>query len=411
MMPIYAVAIVLTLASIVAADAQTPPLAVEQRVQGNNNTNVGVINGQVTINQQDPAVLMAMVKTFANEMAATTAAKAQAEARAAELATKLGFTSAAVSEFFRIVSREDVPAEKVPERLVEIAAHFAQTRDTLAALDPDDPHLVEMVGSATRALEAGRLSDADQLLDKAKDFELIALRQAQELRKRALEAEDRHALTAAKMLASRGDIARTQLHYKEAADHFGQAAVLIPPGHPYDLGLYLSRQADALSDLGARQGDNAALKSAIATYYRALDQFPRDTAPSDWARVENNLGIALTNLGYHDSGTVHLDQAVEAFQLALAERRREAAPLDWGRTQYGLGVALFRTGERESGTTRLSEAIIAYRLALQEERRERVPLDWAAAQNGLGLASQSRAAQLGRDPEQPRPSAMATGRA
>jgi hypothetical protein len=69
-----------------------------------------------TIIKQDPVVLAAMVKTFADQMAATTEAKAQAEAKAAELAAKLGFTSAAVVEFFKILGEQDVPEEKAPAR-------------------------------------------------------------------------------------------------------------------------------------------------------------------------------------------------------------------------------------------------------------------------------------------------------
>jgi tetratricopeptide (TPR) repeat protein len=103
------------------------------------------------------------------------------------------------------------------------------------------------------------------------------------------------------MLAGRGDIARTQLRYKEAADRFEQAALLVPVGHAPELSLYLSRQADALSDLGDRKGDSAALLAAIDIYHKALEQFPRDSAASGWALVQYNLGIALTTLGNRES--------------------------------------------------------------------------------------------------------------
>jgi hypothetical protein len=69
---------------------------------------------QNTINKQDPAVLSAMTKTFADQMTATTEARAKAEAKAAELATKLGFTSSAVAEFFKILGEQNVPEEKIP---------------------------------------------------------------------------------------------------------------------------------------------------------------------------------------------------------------------------------------------------------------------------------------------------------
>ena len=99
MIPLRAAVIAGSLAMLIGvAGAQTPPPqpAVVQNMTGNSNTNIGVNNGQITINGADPSVLAAMAKTFTNEIAATTTARAQAEARAAELASQLGFTTAAV---------------------------------------------------------------------------------------------------------------------------------------------------------------------------------------------------------------------------------------------------------------------------------------------------------------------------
>jgi hypothetical protein len=176
LMLLSAVVVACSLAMLLdVAGAQTPPApqpAIVQNVTGNSNTNIGVNNGQVTINGVDPAMLMAMTNTFTNEIAATATARAQAEARAAELAKELGFTSAAVAEFFRILGKEDVPAEKLPERLVEIAEHFAQTRDALAALEPDDPQIAAMVGSAAQVLQAGRLSEADRCWIRPRNLNL-----------------------------------------------------------------------------------------------------------------------------------------------------------------------------------------------------------------------------------------------
>jgi hypothetical protein len=66
-------------------------LSTESIVIGGSVSNSAIYN---TVNKQGPAVLAAMTKTFADLLAATTEARSQAEAKAAELATKLGFTSA-----------------------------------------------------------------------------------------------------------------------------------------------------------------------------------------------------------------------------------------------------------------------------------------------------------------------------
>ena len=155
------------------------------------NSQVSMINK--TVNNQDPAVLAALTKTFTDQIAATAEAKAKAEANTAELAQKLGFTASTVAEFFKILGEQNVPQKKIPVRLIEIATHFAQTRDELASLEPDEPPAAELARSAKDLLDAGRLAEADNLLDKAQEAELPALRQARELREKAQAAENRHA--------------------------------------------------------------------------------------------------------------------------------------------------------------------------------------------------------------------------
>jgi tetratricopeptide (TPR) repeat protein len=385
-----------------------------------------------TVNQQDPAVLAAIAKTFVDQIAATTEAKSQAEARAAELATKFGFTSAAVGEFFKILGEQNVPEEKVPARLIEIATHFAQTRDELATLEPDDPRTAELARSAKEALDSGRLIEADTRLDEAKEAELSAFRQARELKQKAQTAEHRHALNAAKLIAGRGNIALTQLRYADAAENFRQAATLVPPGHSHERGSYLYHQADALYREGDERGDNVALRQSIQTWHlmlqeRALIRMPlplatirnnlgmalarlgererggserleeavrafrsaltevrHDRLPLQWAVTQVNLGVALSALGEREAGTAHLAEAVAAYRAGLEEQRRDRIPLQWAMTQMNLGHALFRLGEREPGTARLEEAVAAYRAALEEYTRDRVPLQWAAAQHNLG---------------------------
>ena len=382
---------------LIALVAGLPPWLVKAASNSRSVRESIAIEGSVTnstinntVNKRDPAVLAAMAKTFADQMTATTEAKAQAEARAAELATKFGFTSAAVGEFFKILGEQNVPDEKVPARLIEIATHFAQTRDELAALAPDDPHTGELAHLARQALDSGRLAEADGLLRRAQEGELAALRQARELKEKAREdPEDHHSLNAAKMLAGRGNIALIQLHYVDAAGHFKEAATLVPPGHPDEAANYLhvkpmrfiaratSMATTPLWNNPLRLG-NSSSSTARASGCRSTGRRPRTTSAMRSGRS-----------GERESGTARLEEAVAAYRAALEEWTRERVPLDWAMTQNNLGTALRRSGERESGTARLEEAVAAYRAALEERTRERVPLDWAMTQNNLGTALSS----------------------
>ena len=123
--------------------------------------------------------------------------------------------------------------------------------------------------------------------------------------------------------------------------------------------------------IGVQRSDSARLLQAVAVYRAALDEQARERVPLDWARAQNNLGVALSSLGERESGTERLEEAVAAYRAALEEWKRERVPLDWARTQNNLGSALSRLGERESGTERLEEAVAAYRAALEELTLER----------------------------------------
>lgn len=250
----------LTAAAAWSVEAASTSSTVTESIEIGGSVSNSTINN--TINKQDPAVLAAMAKTFADQLAATTEAKAQADAKAAELGAKLGFTTAAVAEFFKTLGEKNVPEEKIPTRLIEIATdftktresltieivtHFTQTQHALAALDPDDPHAAELIDSAKQALNDGRLTEADALLNQAKEVEIANFRQARELVQKAHEIEERHALNAAKLFSDRGNIALTQLRYLDAANLFEQAASLVPIGYPDKRTDYLHRQADALA--------------------------------------------------------------------------------------------------------------------------------------------------------------------
>ena len=175
--------------------------------------------------------------------------------------------------------------------------------------------------------------------------------------------------------------------------------------------------------LGERESGTEKLEEAVAAYRAALEEYTRERVPLDWARTQNNLGIALATLGERESGTEKLEEAVAAYRAALEEYTRERVPLDWAKTQKNLGNALGRLGERESGTggsrrrsrpiarrwrnarasgfrsagpttqNNLGDALRArragerdgaargggraYRAALEEKTRDRFPLDWA----------------------------------
>src|SRR5262245_55604574 len=254
------------------------------------------------------------------------------------LKEKLDLNERQVRVALGIVGENDVPPERLAAKLVEIAESFKALRETASVQPGDDPKIAALKADAQTAIDAGELAKADALLA------------AVETEQR--HAHDRLAVNAAETSARRGEIALTRLRYSEAATHFANAAAVFPPKSTYEdkRNSYLEKEASALFLQGAEFGDNGALLSAIERRKRLLELRPREQVPLEWARTQNNLGLALWKLGERESGTAKLEEAVTAYREALKERTRKRVPLDWAKTQTNLGLVFWRLGEREIGT-------------------------------------------------------------
>ncbi len=171
-----------------------------------------------------------------------------------DLSGKLGVTQGAAVTMLRIVGQQDVPLDKLPQKLAEVAEQYKTAMARVAALDPQDPVTRDLVERAQAAIKAGHLDEADQLLNRAEQAELAAANQAEQLAHQAQAAADQRRLRAAADRGARGDIAMTKQHYLEAAQHFQEAADLVPAGHPDDKGRLLSAKANAFCNRATNAG-------------------------------------------------------------------------------------------------------------------------------------------------------------
>ena len=284
----------------------------------------------------------------------------------------LGVSENALKAFFATLGENQVPADRVTEKLLEIAGHYKEALAQSAPAPYDGPEIAKVKRAAKDALEAGQLDRADELLDELEKLQDAAIAARQ--------------LECAATAAQRGQLAMSRLRYGDAAQDFAGAAKRVPEEHSDIRLVYLDQEANARYRQGDERGDNAALRAALDRYRALLVLRPREEVPLDWAMTQNNLGIVLARLGEREHGTARIEEAVTVYRAALEEWTRERAPLDWAMAQNNLGNALKAIGARETGTARLEEAITAYRAALEERTRERVPLDWAMTQSNLGNA-------------------------
>ena len=126
------------------------------------------------------------------------------------------------------------------------------------------------------------------------------------------------------------------------------------------------------------------LEMAISIYQEALKIRTREKFPEDWAMTQINLGLAYNNR-IRGKKADNLEMAISIYQEALKIRTREAFPEDWAMTQINLGLA-YSNRIRGEKAHNLEMALATYQLALSVCTRETFPFEWALTQNNLAAA-------------------------
>jgi class 3 adenylate cyclase/predicted ATPase len=122
----------------------------------------------------------------------------------------------------------------------------------------------------------------------------------------------------------------------------------------------------------------------VALNETLLRRIDPETATQQWARTQNNLGIAYRNLPTGDRGE-NLAKAIACYEAALRVRSERNLPTDWASTQNNLGVAYSELPAGDRGEN-LAKAIACFEAALRVWTERDFPADWATTQNNLGNA-------------------------
>src|SRR5262249_47452459 len=112
------------------------------------------------------------------------------------LKEKLDLNERQVRAALRILGENNIPPERLPAKLVEIAERFRDLQATASAQPGDDPKIAALKTDAQKAIDAGELAKADAFLAEVEIEQRRAL--------------DRLAVNAAETSARRGEIALTR---------------------------------------------------------------------------------------------------------------------------------------------------------------------------------------------------------
>jgi uncharacterized caspase-like protein len=245
-----------------------------------------------------------------------------------------------------------------------------------------DSELLRLSGLADRAETEGAIDVAlkfrQQATERADALEINVEANEANLRQDRLQigaTYAEHAHTAALNF----DQTTAIVLWKKAIGQVDKWDAVLAAGYRNNLGV-------ALTEQGMLDTDAANLEEAAQALATALEGFPRDERPLDWARAQSNLGNVLQILGDREQDPSRYEAAASAHLAALEELTAERVPLDWATAENNLGIALARIGEREEGVDTLSDAVDAFQAALEVRTVESAPADWAATMNNLASA-------------------------
>src|SRR5262249_47920206 len=140
-------------------------------------------------------------------------------------------------------------------------------------LSSDDPDVNRLRQQAADALEAGEFESAEILLNQARDRDLEAAKQIQEIARKRF-------LSAAASAAANGDLKNTQLAYTKAAAYYREAANILPNDAEALRAGYLNAAGLALFHGGKYAEAEPLYQRALAIREQALGSQHPDVAQS-----------------------------------------------------------------------------------------------------------------------------------
>jgi uncharacterized caspase-like protein len=268
------------------------------------------------------------------------------------------------------------------EKLKELISQ----RSTAVKADPELQRLSALADQAeTEGAIALALRYRDEASAHADDLLTDKQEEAEQLRQDMIDIAQTYAANAATALLN--------FDHAKAAELYGKAYEAVKQWDDKSAFDFKINQADALLDRGYYTTDNDALVASLAAYQEASAMVPRDSAPLDWAKVEDRMGQTLQTLGERLASEDALQEALLHYEAALSERTQEAVPLDWAKSQNNFANALFSLGARKRDTAMLARSIEAFDASLRVMTPEAEPVRWATVANNRA-ASQIEYAQV-----------------
>jgi len=215
--------------------------------------------------------------------------------------------------------------------LREIAESYKKLLENFKLLDSsDDPVVRELLQQAQQAISGedahGKpvtidFAQAEQLLQQAFEQEQHGIAQLEEIEEKARAAREKKRLSAAEIMAQRGELAETQFHYQDAARYYQKALELLPAGHEEKKAEYLNNAGQAFYQQAGEYD------KALPLYEQAL-QIRRQVLGlqhPDTAQSLNNLADLYDSQGEYDKALPLYEQALQIRKQVLGLQHPDTA--------------------------------------------------------------------------------------
>lgn len=360
----------------------------------------------------------------------------EVELRLGELGTAHNASRAEILGLLKDIIGEGVPAGQINEAIGKARQSLSATREELErlrSLSNEAPEIEPDLAAARAALENAdivELEKAQTAIRHAREryLEVISARRVQESDNlsRLYESEAKIALArsrsldAARLFGEAAEVApredndrRRFLFFEQASalqgygtmfaglDSLHEAAAVLRfkvlPGMEYGSADWFSAQStlgDILQTICVRAGGSeakAAGDQALSIYEELHAACDRETAPIEWAQLQNRRGILFRSMSDRriDERNVWLDRAIEAYDEAIAVYAEHDMKADRALVQTNAANILKIRGELAppyEGKPLLEAAIKNYRSFLEYVTRDEDPMNWAIGKNNLGDA-------------------------
>jgi len=248
----------------------------------------------------------------------------------AKYAADLGVTDNALTNFFKILAQAKVDRADLDSKLREIAESYKKLLENFKLLDSsDDPVVRELLQQAQQAISGedahGQpvtidFAQAERLLQQAFEQEQHGIAQLEEIEEKARAAREKKRLSAAEIMAQRGELANTQAHYRESARYYQKAVELLPDGHEEKKALYLNNAGYEFHQAGEYERALPLFEQALQIRREVLGLQHTDTASS-----LHNLAALYYSQGEYDKALPLYEQALQIRKQVLGLQHPDTA--------------------------------------------------------------------------------------